>query len=57
VAEARGEDMATTALKWILSDRRVTSLIVGISSVAQLDADLKALAAPDLSAEELAALG
>lgn len=57
VAEARGEDMATTALKWILSDRRVTSIIVGISSVAQLDADLKALAAPDLSAEELAALG
>lgn len=56
VADARGENMATTALKWILTDPRVTSLLVGISSVKQLDADLAALHAPDLTAEEMAIL-
>lgn len=53
VADARGEDMAATALKWVLTDTRVTSLLVGISSVRQLDADLTALHAPDLTDEEL----
>ena len=56
VADARGEDMAATALKWVLTDTRVTSLLVGISSVRQLDADLTALHAPDLTAEELTIL-
>ena len=56
VAEGRGETLAQTALAWVLANPRVTSLIVGASSVRQLEDNLKALRAPAFSPDELAAL-
>ncbi len=56
VADARGENMATTAIRWILDDSRVTSILTGVSSVAQLDKNLAALHAPALTTEECALL-
>jgi L-glyceraldehyde 3-phosphate reductase len=43
VAEERGQSLAQMALSWALRDRRMTSLVIGASSVAQLEADLAAL--------------
>jgi L-glyceraldehyde 3-phosphate reductase len=44
------------ALTWTLRDPRVTSALVGASSVAQLEDNVKALEAAPLSPEELAAI-
>jgi L-glyceraldehyde 3-phosphate reductase len=41
-------------LAWVLRDPRVTSAVVGVSSVAQLEANLKALGHLDFTSEELA---
>lgn len=54
VARGRGQSLAQLALAWALRDPRVTSLIIGASSVAQLEQNLGALSAPALSADELA---
>ncbi|MFF8771065.1 aldo/keto reductase [Kitasatospora sp. NPDC015120] len=54
VAERRGQSLAQLALSWVLRDPRVVSVIIGASSVAQLDQNLDALAGGPLSAEELA---
>ena len=43
LAEERGQSLAQMALSWALRDRRMTSLVIGASSVAQLEADLAAL--------------
>ena len=56
IAEARGQSLAQLALTWALRDERVTSLVMGASSVAQLEQNVAALDNPDLSAEELAAI-
>ena len=53
IAEARGQKLAQLALQWVLRDSRVTSAVIGASSVAQLDTNLDALSAPPLSDEEL----
>ncbi|MDG6104375.1 L-glyceraldehyde 3-phosphate reductase [Dactylosporangium aurantiacum] len=53
VARGRGQSLAQLALAWALRDPRVTSLIIGASSVAQLEQNLGALSAPALSADEL----
>lgn len=45
-AGARGETLAEMALAWILSQRGVTSVLVGASSVAQLEGDMKCIHAP-----------
>ena len=42
------------ALAWTLRDRRMTSTLVGASSVAQLEANVAALDRLDFSADELA---
>ena len=42
------------ALAWLLRDGRVTSVIIGASSVEQIADNLHALQHPDFSAEELA---
>ena len=42
------------AIAWALRDPRVTSALVGVSSVEQLDANLGALKRLDFSQEELA---
>ncbi|GAA1125474.1 MULTISPECIES: aldo/keto reductase [Kitasatospora] len=54
VAEQRGQTLAQLALSWVLRDERVVSVIIGASSVAQLDQNLDALKAGPLTAEELA---
>lgn len=56
VAARRGQTLAEMALAWILKDARVTSVIVGASSVEQLNDNLKALGQPDFTAEELEAI-
>jgi L-glyceraldehyde 3-phosphate reductase len=53
VAEQRGHTLTQLALAWILRDPRVVSVIIGASSVAQLDQNLAALDAAPLNADEL----
>jgi L-glyceraldehyde 3-phosphate reductase len=54
IAERRGQSLAQLALAWALRDPRMTSLIIGASSVAQLEANVAALDNLDFTAEELA---
>jgi L-glyceraldehyde 3-phosphate reductase len=54
IAERRGQSLAQMALAWVLRDPRVTSALVGASSVQQLEANVGALANPEFSKEELA---
>ncbi|HET7444584.1 MAG TPA: L-glyceraldehyde 3-phosphate reductase [Solirubrobacterales bacterium] len=54
VASRRGQTLAQLALAWALRDERVTSLVIGASSVEQLEQNVAALDNLDLSAEELA---
>ncbi|SIR94310.1 L-glyceraldehyde 3-phosphate reductase [Micromonospora avicenniae] len=54
IAERRGQSLAQLALAWALRDPRMTSLIIGASSVPQLEANVAALSNLDFSAEELA---
>jgi L-glyceraldehyde 3-phosphate reductase len=56
IAQERGQSLAQLALAWALRDERVTSVLVGASSVRQLDANLDALDGADLADEELAAI-
>ena len=56
IAAQRGQKLAQLALQWVLRDRRVTSAVIGASSVEQLDTNLDALAGPPLTDEELAAI-
>ena len=53
IAQRRGQKLAQLALQWVLRDSRVTSAVIGASSVEQLDTNLDALDAPPLTAEEL----
>jgi L-glyceraldehyde 3-phosphate reductase len=53
IAAARGQSLAELAISWLLRDRRVTSVLIGASSVAQLDQNRKALNGPAFAAEEL----
>ncbi|MBO4209262.1 L-glyceraldehyde 3-phosphate reductase [Micromonospora echinofusca] len=54
IAERRGQTLAQLALAWALRDPRMTSLIIGASSVAQLEGNVAALSRLDFTAEELA---
>jgi L-glyceraldehyde 3-phosphate reductase len=54
VASSRGQSLAQLALAWVLRDPRVTSAVIGASSVAQLEANVAALEQLHLSADELA---
>src|SRR6187200_1643243 len=54
IAEQRGQTLAAMALAWTLRDPRMTSTLVGASSVEQLEANLRALDRLDFSDEELA---
>ncbi len=56
VAQARGQSLAQLALAWALRDARMTSVLIGASSVKQLEQNLAALQAPPLTDEELAAI-
>ena len=54
LAKGRGQTLAQMALAWTLRDPRVTSTLVGASSVAQLEANVGALDRRDFSTDELA---
>jgi L-glyceraldehyde 3-phosphate reductase len=56
MARDRGQSLAQMALAWALRDPRVTSVLIGASSVGQLDDSLDALGSLDISADELAAI-
>jgi L-glyceraldehyde 3-phosphate reductase len=54
LARRRGQTLAQMALAWTLRDPRVTSAVIGASSVAQLEQNVGALKNLDFSSEELA---
>jgi L-glyceraldehyde 3-phosphate reductase len=54
IAGRRGQSLAQMAVAWVLRDERVTSALVGASSVAQLEANVAALENLDFSTDELA---
>jgi L-glyceraldehyde 3-phosphate reductase len=54
VARLRGQTLAQMALAWTLRDARVTSALVGVSRIEQLEANLAALERPEFTPEELA---
>ena len=54
VAQQRGQTLAEMALAWLLRDERVTSVIIGASSVEQLDKNLRARDNKHFTPEELA---
>jgi L-glyceraldehyde 3-phosphate reductase len=56
IALARGQSLAQMALSWVLRDHRVTSALIGASSVAQLEENLAAAGQADFSESELAAI-
>jgi L-glyceraldehyde 3-phosphate reductase len=54
IASGRGQTLAQMALAWVLRDQRVTSTLVGASSVEQLEQNVTALERLDFDAAELA---
>jgi L-glyceraldehyde 3-phosphate reductase len=53
LALERGQTLAQMAIAWLLRDPRVTSVLVGASSIGQLQNSIDALNAPAFSAAEL----
>jgi L-glyceraldehyde 3-phosphate reductase len=56
IAAARGQTLAQLALSWVLRDARVTSALIGASSVTQLEENLAAAGNTTFSEDELAAI-
>jgi L-glyceraldehyde 3-phosphate reductase len=56
IAQARGQSLAQMALAWALRDPRVTSVLIGASSVTQLENNVGALQRLDFTPDELAAI-
>lgn len=56
IARGRGQSLAQLALAWALRDERVTSVLIGASSVAQLEANVAAVEGPPFTDDELAAI-
>ena len=56
IAHMRGQSLAQMAIGWALRDSRVTSVLIGASSVAQLEQNVAALDHLEFTAEELAAI-
>lgn len=53
IAGQRGQSLSQMALAWLLKDKRVTSVLIGVSSVKQLQDNLGCLSNTAFSAEEL----
>ncbi|MER7518555.1 L-glyceraldehyde 3-phosphate reductase [Streptomyces sp. NPDC126499] len=53
ISRRRGQSLAQLALTWVLRDERMTSALIGASSVAQLEENVAALAGAPLTEEEL----
>jgi L-glyceraldehyde 3-phosphate reductase len=56
IASERGQTLAQLALSWAMRDPRVTSVLIGASSMAQLEENLSAAGSPALGNAELAAI-
>lgn len=56
IAASRGQSLAEMALSWLLKDNMVTSVIIGASSVKQIDANLKAMHHTDFTPDQLDAI-
>jgi L-glyceraldehyde 3-phosphate reductase len=56
IAQQRGQTLAQLALAWLLRDPRITTVLIGASSVSQLEQNLGCLTNPHFSAEDLAAI-
>jgi L-glyceraldehyde 3-phosphate reductase len=56
IARSRGQSLAQLALSWVLRDERVTSALIGASSVAQLEENLAAVGRSEFTADELEAI-
>ena len=56
IAAGRGQTLAQMAISWVLRDQRVTSALIGASSVTQLEENLAAAAGTTFTAEEIAAI-
>jgi L-glyceraldehyde 3-phosphate reductase len=56
IAQRRGQSLAQMAVAWVLRDERVTSALIGASSVEQLDDNLDSLGNLDFSDDELRAI-
>ncbi|MDV6266019.1 L-glyceraldehyde 3-phosphate reductase [Rhodococcus globerulus] len=56
IARGRGQSLAQLALSWALRDSRITSVLIGASSVPQLEANVGALDNLEFSADELASI-
>jgi L-glyceraldehyde 3-phosphate reductase len=54
IAERRGQTLSQMALAWALRDPRMTSVLIGVSSVKQLENNVAALDHLDFTADELA---
>ena len=54
IAERRGQTLAQLALAWVLRDSRMTSTLIGASSVAQLEDNVAAVKRLDFTDDELA---
>jgi L-glyceraldehyde 3-phosphate reductase len=53
IARRRGQSLAQMALAWVLRDQRVTTALIGVRSIAQLEENLASLDKPDFAPEEL----
>ncbi len=53
IAKQRNQSLAQMALAWLLKDKRITTVLIGASSVAQLDDNLACLENPGFSSAEL----
>ena len=53
IARRRGQSLAQLALTWVLRDERMTSALIGASSVTQLEQNIAALSGAPLTEEEL----
>jgi L-glyceraldehyde 3-phosphate reductase len=56
IAASRNQTLAQLAVTWILRQEAVTSVLVGASSVAQLEQNIAALDAPPLDDDEIATI-
>lgn len=53
IALQRGQSLAQMALAWVLKDKRITSVLIGASSVKQIDDNVETLRKKEFSADEL----
>ena len=53
IARSRGQSLAQMALAWILKDKRITSVLIGASSVSQIEDNVESLKNKSFTPEEL----